>query len=171
MINFFILLSLCHHSLIFLLSVVVSPYESTGQCKYLVFMICCCLAYHEQNSLCHISHCIYSSIINRFVPERKAEALAWRLILFSSVTTTGISHEHLDHTVLQGKVANCTFQVGLSGVHSYCSTYVTAMVFIYLWCLRPCISLGELTLIHKCFQCKLKTTDMTFMFKQWHVVW
>lgn len=71
-------LSLCHHSLIFLLSVVVSPYESTVQCKYLVFMVCCCPACHKQNSLCHLSHCIYSSIINRFVLERKAEALAWR---------------------------------------------------------------------------------------------
>lgn len=91
---------------------------STVQCKYLIFMVCCCPAWHKQNAFCHLSHWVYASIINRLVPERKAEALARRWFLFSSASTTGISHEHLDHIALQGKVANCTFQVGLYGVHS-----------------------------------------------------
>lgn len=91
--------------------------ESTMQCvKYLSSMVC--PAWHKQNIFCHLSHCVYASLINRLVPDRQAKALACVWILFSNASATDIPNEHLDHIALQGKVANCTFQVGLYGVHS-----------------------------------------------------
>lgn len=107
------LLYFCHHSHIFLLSTHV---RVPCNVKYLELMVC--PAWHKQNSFCHLSHCIYAPLINRLVPDRQAKALACVWILFSNASTTGIPNEHLDHIALQGKVANCTFQVGLYGVHS-----------------------------------------------------
>lgn len=70
------------------------------------------LLLHEQNYFLS-SFTLYFLFHNQSLC---AEAFAWRYILFKS--TTGISHEHLNNTAPQGEVANCTFQVGLSGVHS-----------------------------------------------------
>lgn len=103
------------------------------------------------------SHCVYSSVINRFAAARKAAAFAARRTFIQQCVQTSCTvgqscKLHISGWIIWRSPLMCR----------RCSTY-TAAVFRGAQgraSPRRCSSRGEETLIQKCFQCKLKTTFM-----------